>query len=145
MNDRFVNGFFAGIIAAFVTGPLGFAAKHFNWAELQFADFAGLLSLGKVPHTLAENIFATAVDTMVSGALGIVFAYLVPFIGSGYLLFKGWFLTGAFWYIYYPLITIVALEDITINVQTHAINAFLAGLFGLVMARAFYWLYPEGN
>ena len=124
-----------------ITGPMNFAAKHFNLAELQLADFAGILSLGKVPHTLAENIFASAVDIMVSAALGIGFAFLVPFIGSRYLLFKGWFITGAFWYIYYPLITIVALNEISINVQTHAINAFLAGLFGLVMALAFSWLH----
>ena len=100
MNDRFVNGFIAGIIAALITGPISFAAKHFKLTELQLADFAGMVSLGKLPHTLAENIFASAVDLMVSGALGIAFAFLVPVIGSRYLLFKGWFLTGAFWYIY---------------------------------------------
>lgn len=58
MHDRFVNGFITGIIATLVTGPMGYAAKHFNWAELQFTDFAGLLSLGKVPHTPWRKIFS---------------------------------------------------------------------------------------
>ncbi len=143
MDDRFVNGFIAGMIAVIITGPLAFAAKHFNLVDLQFSDFAGILSLGRLPETLAENLFASAVDIMVSGALGIIFAYLVPHIGSKYLLFKGFFYSGAFWYLYYPTITIAFLEEARIDVHTAVINGILAGLFGIVMAQAFGWLHTE--
>lgn len=142
-DDKFINGFIAGIIAALITGPISFAAKYFKLAELELADFAGILALGYLPKTLAEQLFASVVDLMVSGALGIIFAFLVPTIGSRYLWFKGWFLLGAFWFIYYPLITIGMLDKTEINVQTHVINGFLAGLFGLVLALVYGWLHRD--
>jgi hypothetical protein len=142
-DDKFVNGFIGGIIAALITGPISFAAKHFNFTELELADFSGILTLHKVPESLAENIFAAGVDMMVSGALGIIFAFMVPYIGRRYLLFKGWFILGALWYLYYPLITMAMLDDVHINVQTHTINGIIAGLFGIVLAQAYYWLHPD--
>ncbi len=82
-------------------------------------------------------------DLMVSGALGILFAFLVPYIGTRYLWFKGWFLLGALWFFYYPFITIAMLDKISINVQTHVINGIIAGLFGIVLAQAYYWLHRD--
>jgi hypothetical protein len=76
MDDRFTNGFIAGILAAVLTGPLGFAVKYFKLADVQLSDFAGILSLGRLPETLWENIFAIGVDFMISAALGIGFAIL---------------------------------------------------------------------
>ena len=142
-DDKFINGLLAGIIAAFITGPMSLAAKHFKLAELELADFAGILALGHVPKSLAESLFASAVDLMVSGALGVIFAFLVPAIGRRHLWFKGWFLLGVFWFIYYPLITIGILQEIEISVQTHVINGVLASLFGLVLALAYGWLHPD--
>ncbi len=143
MDDRFVNGFIAGILAFLITTPLAFAAKHFNLIDLKFSDFAGILSLGKIPETLAERLFGSAVDAMVSAALGIIFAYLVPYIGSKYLLFKGWFYAGTIWYLYYPTISVVFLDEVNINVKTALINAIFAGLFGIVMAQFYSWLHTE--
>jgi hypothetical protein len=142
-DDKFINGLIAGVIAALVTGPISFAAKSFHLIELQLADFAGILSLGYVPKSLAENIFATAVDLMISVALGIIFAFLVPYIGSNYLWFKGGVSLGIFWFIYYPLIVIGVKEELTINVQTHVINGLTAVLFGIVLALAYRWLHRD--
>jgi hypothetical protein len=83
------------------------------------------------------------VDVMVSGTLGILFAYLVLLIGSKYLIFKGLFYSGAVWYLYYPTITVVFMKATSINVQTAFINGLLAGLFGIVLAKAFGWLQTE--
>jgi hypothetical protein len=141
VDDRFVDGFLAGMIAVLITGPMALAAKLLKWIELGFSDFAGVLSLGRVPDTLMEQIYASAVDVMVSGALGIGFAFLVTIIGSKYLLFKGLFYAGFLWYFYYPTIAIAFLERVDMNVQTAMINGILAGLFGLVMAQAYYWLH----
>jgi hypothetical protein len=143
MDDRFVNGFLSGMIAVLITGPMALAAKHFNLIDMQFPDFAGILALGRIPETLAEQLFGYAVDVMISGALGIIFAYLVPFIGSRYLLFKGWFYAGAVWFLFYPTVTVLFLEKATMNVQTALINALLAGLFGLVLAKSFYCLHTR--
>jgi hypothetical protein len=142
-DDKFINGFIAGIIAALITGPISFAAKHLNLTELELADFSGILALGKVPESLAEMIFSSVLDLMVSGALGIIFAFLVPYIGSRYLWFKGWFVLGALWFIYYPLIIIGMLQEIDINVQTHVINGIIAGFFGLVLAMAYSRLHRD--
>lgn len=142
-DDKFINGAIAGVIAALVTGPISFGAKLLNLTQLELADFAGILALGQVPKTLAENIFASVVDLMVSAALGIIFAFLVPHIGSRYLWFKGWFLLGAFWFVYYPLIIIGMMKKIEINVQTHVINGLIASLFGLVLALAYRWLHRD--
>lgn len=141
MRDRFVSGFFAGIIAAFVTGPISYITKSLELSELELSDFAGLLTLGTLPRGLVEDIFSIFVDLMVSGALGIVFAYLVIAIGSKYILFKGWFYASAIWYLYYPLISIVVLDKISPDVMTHIVNSIVAGLFGIVMAYAFYRLH----
>ena len=143
MGDRFVDGFLSGMIAVLVTGPLALAAKHFNFVDLQFSDFAGILALGRIPESLAEKLFGSAVDVMISGTLGIIFAYLVLFIVSRYLLFKGWFYAGGVWFLFYPTVTVLFLEEAHINVQTALLNAFLAGLFGLVMAQSFYWLHTN--
>ncbi len=80
---------------------------------------------------------------MVSASLGIIFAFIVPSIGSKYLWFKGCFMLGAFWYVYYPLILIGLKEEIHINVQTHIVNAIIASLFGLVLAVAYYRLHRD--
>ena len=51
-DDKFINGLIAGVIAALITGPISFGAKYFKLAELELADFAGILTLGHVPKTL---------------------------------------------------------------------------------------------
>ena len=143
-DDKFVNGFIAGIIAFLITGPIGLAVKYFELVELDLADFSGLLTLGRIPEGLSEDIFAALVDMMVSGALGIIFAFLVPYIGIRYLLFKGWFILGAAWYIYYPVVTMgIVNKNIDLSVQTHLINGIIAGLFGLVLAQAYNWLHRD--
>ncbi len=47
------------------------------------------------------------------------------------------------WYLYYPTISVVFLDEVNINVKTALINAIFAGLFGIVMAQFYGWLHTE--
>ncbi len=55
-DDKFINGFMAQIIAALITGPMSLAAKHFKLAELELADFAGMLPLWSCPKSFSREI-----------------------------------------------------------------------------------------
>lgn len=126
-----------------LTGPLAVVASHFKLSKLQFPDFAGILALGRVPETMIEKVLGQGVDAMISGVLGILFAFLVPVIGSKYLLVKGMIYSAVLWFIFYPTVTVLFLQVVPIDAQTAIVNAALAMLFGLVLAQAYYWLHTE--
>lgn len=138
MQDRFVSGFLSGLIAFLITTPISLILVHYKLVSRSFSDFAVMLTLQRFPETLAEILFGTLVEAMTSAVWGIIFAYIVLFIGSKYLWFKGFVYAGAFWYIY--VLTIFFLKEMNFNVQTALLNGLLAGFWGIVMAKAFGWL-----
>ncbi|MEJ6949854.1 hypothetical protein [Natronospora cellulosivora (SeqCode)] len=138
MQDRFVNGFLSGIIAFLITTPISFILVHYELVSRSFADFAAILSLQRFPETLAEILFGILVEAMTSAVWAVIFAYIVLFIGSKHLWFKGFVYAGSFWYIY--VLMIFFLKEVEFNVQTGLLNGLLAGFWGIVMAIAFGWL-----
>ena len=142
-----MRGFLAGVTAGLLGVVVLLLLGRFNWQpEIDFYDFAGTFALGTLPITPFDRFMGHLVDLIVSGILGIAFAYLVPAIGSRYLIFKGWFFATALWYMFYPLFLMILTDKIPdLSPLTSLTNAILAGLFGVVMALIYGWLTPEAE
>ncbi|MEW6522212.1 MAG: hypothetical protein AB1445_01355 [Bacillota bacterium] len=147
MPDRFVRGFLAGTISGIIGALVALVLIPLDLTpQIDFYDFAGILAVGRIPQTLGERAMGVFVDLVVSGVLGVIFAFLLLGIGTKYLLLKGWFYATAIWYAYYPLLLMIMAEEVKVmDVRTSLINAILAGFFGLVMAAAYFWLTPQSE
>ncbi len=142
-----MRGFLAGVLAGLIGIVISAFLILINWQpEVDFYDFAGIFAVGRIPVTWGERAMGFFVDLIVSGILGILFAFVLVVVGCRYLLFKGWFFATAVWYMLYPLVLMILTDKVPyLSPLTSLSNAILAGLFGLLMALIYGWLSPEAE
>lgn len=91
MEDRFERGFMAGIIGGLVSNGWSMFAGALDMTTVRQADLIALLIYGHVPPFGWDEITLALVGhVLLSGILGIVFAYSVLSLTSRNLLLKGW-------------------------------------------------------
>lgn len=135
VKDRISAGFFSGIIAGLAMNIVDWSGYIFNFYDERLLNWASVVTLGRLPNTLGETIFAQIEQIFFTGFLGIPFAYILLKIKSGNLLMKGWI---------YGILANEAIYAIAIlyripNLETHTFaatisHAISASIYGLVLA-----------
>lgn len=102
MQDRFVRGFIAGISGMLIATIPNLLAYAQGISVSRYLDVAAVLLWGDIPKSTWESVLGWGATVAFCGILGIVFTYLLVYLGSGYLIFKGiifgvtaWFLIHA--------------------------------------------------
>ena len=143
MKDRFLIGFFAGVIGGLAAALISIPLYMLKIAKFRLIDFSAILILGKAPHGTMEIIFGILLHWGFSGAVGVFFAYLVnrKIITDKNLWFKGWFFGLGFWFLINIATTIFKVPNISaVPVGTAIVNALASSLFGIMMGLSFKWL-----
>ena len=144
INDRFTRGFVAGGIAGIISGLGSYIAYYLDLTTLRTIDWAAILIFARTPpFSLGDQAYATLVHSGWTGIMGVLFAYIIRFIGSENYYFKG-ALTGlSSWFTVYILTTFFRVEG-TLNIPliTALANFVGAVITGLAIAYFFMAFNP---
>jgi hypothetical protein len=145
MDDRFTEGFIAGGVAGIVQILIDlFIIDVFHFGKFHLFDYAAVLIYGKHPSFWFETILAQITYLAFTCIIGIIFAYLILFIGSKYYLLKGWFFAIATWFFVFAIGTMYRIPILEKNTWQDATNNFFnTSIFGIVMAIALKYLTKD--
>lgn len=105
-------------------------------AEMLYLDWAAVLIFGYRFSTLLEAIIAQVGQFFFAGIMGILFAFLLPYINSRYYLFKGWVYGLVVWFGAYAVTTVFKVTPLMpIKPDTVMSNMITASVYGLVLAK----------
>ncbi|HEX3047444.1 MAG TPA: hypothetical protein VHY08_22015 [Bacillota bacterium] len=143
MNDRFTQGFIAGVIG-WIPQELFTLIMFYGFHNVKFRyhDFAALIAFNYKPNNIWDTIFAELLVIIFVGFLGAGFSMLIKTIHSANLHFKGWAYGVIWWFMIYCAITLFTIKGIyqTIDSKTALINLIAACIWGVCMARVFLFL-----
>lgn len=133
-KDRISAGFFSGIIAGIAMSIADWLGYLLNFYDELLLNWASVVTLGRLPDTIWETIFAQAEQIFFAGFLGIPLAYILLKITSGNLLLKG---------LIYGIIANEGIYAAAIalrlpNLETHTLSAAIAhiisaSIYGVVL------------
>lgn len=142
MNDRFIRGFVAGLIAGIAMNVLNYTLFYLlNFTSLRLLDYAGIALFGHKATNLLEAVLGQLGQLFFSGILGVVFAYLVTEINSGYLLLKGLTFSLVVWFSVFTIGLLFKVPHlIQPPVKTVISNLLGAAVYGLSLPLILNWL-----
>jgi hypothetical protein len=145
MEDRFTRGFVAGILSGVPTNAFSFFAGAMGMTSLRTADLIGVVLYAySPPFGYGEIVFALFGHLMVSGILGIGFAYFVPQATSRNFFLKGWIFSITVWFAVYAIGTLYRIPGtVPTSLNTSITDFASATLFGLALAFALRKLTPH--
>jgi hypothetical protein len=145
MEDRFTRGFVAGILSGILTNVLSFFAGAMGMTSLRTADLIGAIVYAySPPFGYGEIAFALFGHLMVSGVLGIGFAYFLPQVTSRNYFLKGWLFSITVFFTVYAIATLFQVPGtVPTSLNTTITDFVSATLFGLVLAFALRKLSPN--
>ncbi|TCL76881.1 hypothetical protein EDC14_1001166 [Hydrogenispora ethanolica] len=135
VDDRFLRGLIAGLIAGFIKDiPDFLPRKWFHVKQLDFWDYLGEMALGGMPRNFGGEMVAFLIELGFSIGLGAVFTCIVaPLFPTRHHLVRGVFYGGSCWFI---LISIIKLYRITELMPKNPITP----LSTLAMSVCYGWL-----
>lgn len=140
MQDRFTSGFTAGIIGMLAATIPDVSAYALGISASRYLDVAGILLWGDAPHATWEAVFGWLATLGFCGLLGVVFVYLLPYLGSEHAMFKGIVYGIASWFMIH---TVGALYKVPLlakstpyTLVTHLITATV---YGAVLGYFLLW------
>lgn len=145
MEDRLTQGFVAGIAGGIASNAWSMFAGLMDMTTIRQADLIALLIYAHIPpFGWGEITFALFSHVLVSGVLGIFFAYWVLYVTSRNLLFKGWVFSATVWFAVYLTTTLFQVPG-TIPVPFKTVICDFVGttIFGLVLPLALRTLTAE--
>ncbi|ACB85988.1 hypothetical protein [Natranaerobius thermophilus] len=141
LKDRLIRGFIAGVIASIFANIPGYILYSLGTTSMRFVDWAALFIYGTHAQNFLEMIVAQVGQIIFSGILGIIFAYLIPYITSIGNLFKGWLYGVGSWFFIYAFTILFDLEQTyPIRFGTAFSNFIGASIYGLILAAVLKWL-----
>lgn len=145
MNDKFTNGFIAGLVGGTATAIVGLIAYLFK-STLSFVDISGIIVFGRIPNSFIEYIVALFIQLGFSAFFGIAFAYLIPVLSWKNYLVKGWFYGMVIWFVIYGVMSLFQIKGLTnVPVQTVISNIIGASFFGITMTMTYKVLFGMGK
>jgi len=145
INDRFTRGWIAGAAGGILGSIWGFLSFYMGTSTLRLSDWIAILVFGRQPpFSLGDHLHAVVVLAILSGVIGIVFAFLLPVVTEENIYFKGWVIFLIPWWIIY-LLTALAQTAGTMNLPLMTVlsNAVGASITGLGTAYCYRLLDPQ--
>ncbi len=135
MEDRFTRGFFAGFLAGVIQAAYNLLANYLRITTVSWFSVAGVLIYGHRPRTTAEEIFSWLIAMGFSGAMGVLFAYLLPQVTSHQYHFKGIFFGVAVWFVSFALTVLFRIPGLSQVDFASALTNFVgACIWGVLTA-----------
>ena len=104
---------------------------------LRYVDWTGITLFGHLPpYEIGEMIWAQMAHLFLTGILGIIFVYLIPYTTSRNILLKGWIYGVFLWFVINAVDPVILeLEGIPETpLRTSASNFIGSSIFGLALA-----------
>lgn len=141
MEDRFTNGFIAGLIGGVIMSILDVISYFLGIVEVLYSDWGSVLVLGYRHATVAEVLIGQASQLFFAAINGILFAYLIAIISNRYYYFKGCVFGLTVWFGSYVITLLYKVSPlIPIKPDTVISNIVTASVYGLVLAGVLQWL-----
>ncbi len=134
--DRTFRGLISGILGAVIMNLINLTFYYpLNLTNIRFLDWAGIAMLGNRPTGTIAIIYSLVIHILWTGALGILFCYLIPKITSqGYLL-KGWLYAFLVTFLFRWIVVLYEVPLLSnVSLQTSIINTLSASTWGLIMS-----------
>ncbi len=140
MEDRFTTGFVSGVLGGIVSFIISFGSFSLGLNTLVWADFMGTFIMDKKPEGFIEMLFFIGVQFAFLGILGAIFAFIIPYISSKYIAFKGAMYGATIWFVLLSLPNLfqdpIIEEIIFKTVVFNLLSAFFWGLaLGMILKR----------
>lgn len=134
--DRTFKGLIAGTISAVFMNAINLIFFYiFNLTKVRFLDWASIIMLGSKATTLPAAIYALIIHIFWTGALGIIFSYLLPEITSQGYLIKGGLYAFLLTFIFRAIVKLYNISFLSpISFQTSLTNTTSAFLWGITLA-----------
>ena len=139
LEDRFTLGFISGLIAGLIMNVLNFISYYvLHIATLRYLDFMAIIVYGNKPTNSFDTILALILHLGFTGILGILYAYLTPWLGAQNHLLKGALYSVSIFFLTYAITFLFKVKDLTIvPPYTVASNIITAAIYGVVLARIY--------
>jgi len=134
--DRTFRGFIAGFFGALAMDAWSLLSFYLvNLTEQRYFDWGAMIVLGDLPQNLLEIIIGLTFQLVFSGAMGVVFAFiLVPMTSYG-IVWKGALFGFLLTFLLYAMAAWVGLDQFTSNNAGTVISESIGGLlWGVVTA-----------
>lgn len=137
-KDVYYKGFMAGMIGGVASTIWSRLSSYLGFSTLRLEDWAGILTLGHTPpFSLGEQLYSIIIHIGYAGFLGMLFAYLLTFIGSEKLLFKGATYAVASYFLLYVVTALFKVEGtMPLPLNTAISNLIGSSIYGVAMARS---------
>ena len=136
--DRSFRGFIAGVVAGLVLNAFNLICYYpLHLVKIRFIDWSSIIVISGRPETLLEITESLFHQLMWDGALGTIFAHLIPQVTS-----RGYLLNGAFYgyilaFIFRSIVELYRVPFLTdgkVPSMTTILNTIGVLLWGLVLA-----------
>ena len=139
LEDKFTRGFLAGLAGGIVANIISFVGGALGTTDVRTADLIGIFFFAKEPpFTSGEVLYGLIGHLIITGAIGIVFAYLIPHIKRKYIAFKGIMGAMIIWYFAYIITTLFRLPGtVPTDMSTALTDGVTTIAYGLVLGVAY--------
>ncbi|MEJ6949464.1 hypothetical protein [Natronospora cellulosivora (SeqCode)] len=111
-KDRVYNGFIAGFFASIVPTVINNGAIALDLSTFLWSDYMGLFIMGQEPDGFIQTLFFFAAMYVFMGLLGAIFSFILPYISSQHIFFKGVLFGITTWYILLSIPYILQISGI---------------------------------
>jgi hypothetical protein len=133
MRDKVIAGSLAGIIGSFVMAVLAIILNITGISTIRILYLNSIVFLpSQLADTIAGNIFGLFTHLLIGAIVGIIIVYLLPYIGTDYLLFKGMLLGAFSWLIIGGMIGNMLRLPMQDTILNNTLLIFLNLIFGIV-------------
>ncbi|MEL7563475.1 MAG: hypothetical protein AAGU27_01110 [Dehalobacterium sp.] len=135
MNDRFIKGVIAGAIAGLVkNAPDLLFHNLFNITEKSFWDYANIITTGRHPQGLIEQLYSFFFEIIFSISVGLIYILLIPYFKTKYNLLRGAIYGGMIWFMIRAWMSAFHIELLMQeNRSTMIVNSMLSIMFGIIL------------
>lgn len=138
--DRTLQGFTAGMIASVPMNIINIILYHYQLTETRFIDWASIIMTGDPPKSTFDLFYSFFAQSLWSGSLGIIIAFLVLLTTSKNHLIKGVIFSFFFGFSFRGIVVLFQVHDLDkISTQTSALNFMPVALWGLTTMYILHW------
>jgi len=138
-DDIFTRGWISGTCGGLLGAIFGILFKYIGFTTLSVTEWSAILIYGRTPpFSLIDQLYAMIILAGTVGIMGIIFAFLLPFITDKNIYFKGWIIFIIPWWFIF-LFTVLAKTKGTMNLPVA--TAFSNGISISIMAFSAVYIY----